>query len=199
MRKRYFLCIIFIFIFSSFSGCMNEQSNNQNLITVPLESLSLTLKDLPEGYSISNIEPSSEEIQGITETEFFGQNFLFTDPLNDTGYPWIGIHLYKFQTTKDAVDSIQYLSEKQNQTMDESKRNTPLTVEPIGNESIYDLFLNISGTYYKSTNATFSFIYFRLENVVVYLFLEGIPNNQMDYTLKTIEYAKIIENNISEN
>jgi len=203
MKKQLVIVgVVVLFFVVGFSGCTEEDSTddtNEKLVTASLDTLTLTLDDLPEGYVkwSDDHNYSGESIQGMIPSEFYEIHFVFQDPENDTGYPWIGLSLYKFNSSKDANTVLQALSEQVTNSLNESKRTTPQTVEQIGNESIYELYQGIEGEYYKYQNATFSFIHFRMRNVVVYLFLEGMPNDETDYVISAIDYAKIVESRIN--
>ena len=203
MKKQLVIVgVVVLFFVVGFSGCTEEDSTddtNEKFVTASLDTLTLTLDDLPEGYAkwSDDHDYSGESIQGMIPLEFYEIHFVFQDPENDTGYPWIGLSFYKFNSSKDANTVLQALSEQVTNSLNESKRTTPQTVEQIGNESIYELYQGIEGEYYKYQNATFSFIHFRMRNVVVYLFLEGMPNDETDYVISAIDYAKIVESRIN--
>ena len=203
MKKQLVIVgVVVLFVVIGFSGCTEEDSTddtNEKLVTASLDTLTLTLDDVPEGYAkwSDDHDYSGESIQGMIPSEFYEIHFVFQDPENDTGYPWIGLSLYKFNSSKDANTVLQALSEQVTNSLNESKRTMPQTVEQIGYESIYELYQGIEGEYYKYQNATFSFIHFRMRNVVVYLFLEGMPNDETDYIISTIDYTKIVESRIN--
>ena len=74
-------------------------------------------------------------------------------------------------------------------------RATPQNVKQIGDESPYELFQSSPISY----NNTYSYIYFRVANVVVFLLLNfrGISDVEIDFVNLTINYAEIVESKIN--
>jgi len=74
-------------------------------------------------------------------------------------------------------------------------RATPQNVKQIGDESSYELFQSSPISY----NNTYSYIYFRIANVVVFLLLNfrGMSDVEIDFVNLTINYAEIVESKIN--
>ena len=191
--------VILLLLFS-LCGCTEQNQNNQDLddtiISEPLEIFCLTLDDLPKGYAGS--EYKYKDIQNINPNDFFGMHFSYEDPINDTGYPWIGVYLFDFSNLNQAKQSMQIINNEFTNTLDETKKsNIPLN-EQFGEETIFNLYVGTEGKYYKYDNVTFSSIQYRIKNVVTYIFIEGISSDYIQMINTTGNYADIIENRILE-
>ncbi|GAF90488.1 unnamed protein product, partial [marine sediment metagenome] len=118
---------------------------------------------------------------------------------HDTGYPDIFLFLAKYNSSDEANTFLHYQSEQIMKAYDTLNRITPEDVEQIGNESMHELFQGPYpyGEYYGDQNVTISLSLFRINNVVVFLLLQGIPILEIDYTRLTIDYSKIVENRIN--
>lgn len=195
--------IIILLITTGLSGCVNEKTNGE-LITAPLNTLALTLEDLPEGY-IERIKGSEDYnysdksiFNGIIPSEEYSILFIPENNENKTVLLPIALYLYKFNSSEDAHLAQNNMTELESAyKVGDFNRTTPQNVTQIGDESTYELF-QISRILYNDTE---SYIYFRIKNVVVYLIINsrGIPGVDIDFVDLTINYAKIIENKINES
>jgi len=102
----------------------------------------------------------------------------------------------KFNSSDDSHIVLYNQSGLMLEAYDFLNRITPEDVEQIGDESIYELLQGSYGEYYSDQNATVSLSWFRINNVVVFLLLQGIPIWEIDYTRLTIDYSKIVESRI---
>ena len=103
--------------------------------------------------------------------------------------------LHKYNTSDDANIALNNLFENAIEDADSfniSKHITPKNIKQIGDESFYELYEKniLFSTIYDS------FIYFRIENIVVGVWLQGYETNEIDIIGLTLNYAKIIENRI---
>jgi hypothetical protein len=192
--------IIAIFIAVAFSGC-NEKEES---VVYSLKSQGLNLDDLPAGYIKWNEESNylnyshEETINGIKPLEFYIVTYAFNNTELNNAYPAIALTMFKFDASDDAQEIMLNLSDNMINSLNSSlNRATPQDISQIGDDSVYELFQGNMGEYYGYQNATWSFIYFRIENIVVNLLLEGIMEWNIDYVNLTFDYSKIIENRIN--
>ncbi|MCX6664521.1 MAG: hypothetical protein NT038_00450 [Euryarchaeota archaeon] len=201
MKSKLLSLIIVIFLLIIiFSGC----SEKKETAVYSLNSLSLKVDDLPSGYikwsEVSNYSDYShqETITGIKPSEFYFTTFVFNETEINTVYPAIALNIFRFSTSNDAEVVMLNLSENMIKSLNASlNRTTPQDVPQVGNQSIYELFQGNMGEYYGYQNATWSIIYFIIENITVSLLLEGQMNSNINYVELTLNYAKIIENRIN--
>ena len=171
-------------------------------MTAALITLSLTEADFSEG-SVKGDEGSNfsgDPIQGITPIEFYYAVYLAQNPHNETFTHWVRLFLYKFNTSDEATIALQNLSEQQAREFPEFNRTTPSDIEKIGDESSFEVFQRLLPyTNETSSNVThtFSYIFFRKANVVVFLVTEGASTGETDYVDLTITYAKTVEAKIN--
>lgn len=176
------------------SGCIEEEST-EKLVTASLSTLALTVDDLPQGYikwSEDHNKPSGT-MQDITHIEEYKVALVFESHENNTGYPAIFLSLAKYNSSAEANIFLYNQSEQIMKAYDFLNRITPEDVEQIGDESMYELF---QGSY-GDQNATVSLSWFRINNIVVFLLIQGVPIWEIDYTMLTIDYSKIVENRIN--
>lgn len=195
MKKTAILLIAFLIVSVGFlSGCQ-EQKTIEKLVTAPLNTFALTLDDLPEKYIKLSDEfnYSEEAFKGLYPIDFYAEGYYYEEHDINSTFPSIFLHIYRFDSSSDANIVIQNLSEQMVNSLDTLNRTTPQNIEQIGDESIYELFKGSESTNYSYTNVTQSFIYFRIGNVVIGLFLQGIMEWEIDYVGLTINYAEIIE------
>jgi hypothetical protein len=195
--------ITLILITTGLSGCVNEKTN-EKLITAPLNTLALTLEDLPEGY-IERTKGGEDynysdksTFHGIMTSEEYSILFIPENNENKTILLPIALYLYKFNSSDDAHIVLNNMTEMDSASkVGNFNRTTPQNVTQIGDESSYELY-KISQILYNDTE---SYIYFRIKNVVVYLLINsrGLPGVDVDFVDLTINYAKIVENKINES
>jgi len=195
------ILIVVLLLTIIFSGCFEEKKESA---VYSLKSQSLILDDLPSGYikwtdETNYLNYSHEEtINGIKPLEFYFVTYAFNNSELNTYYPAIALTMFRFNTSDDAQEIMLNLSDNMINSLNSSfNRTTPQDIPQIGDESIYELFQGNMGEYYGYQNATLSFIYFRIKNIVVNLLLEGIMEWNIDYVNLTFDYSKIIENRIN--
>jgi len=181
------------------SGCNEiEKKLTGKLVTAPLSTLALTVDDLPQGY-IKWTENTNQSLfsTGNISIEEYSVTFAFESHENNTGFPAIALSLAKFNSSDDASIVMYNSSEQISKGYGNLNRITPEDVEQIGDESTYELFQGSMGEYYGYQNTTISLSWFRINNVVVFMFLQGFPVWEIDYTRLTIDYSKIVESRIN--
>lgn len=182
------------------SGC--NETTTEELITTSLIELALIPSDLPEGYIKWSEEQnySGESINGINPSEYYFATLVFEEPDMDSSFPSVAFYMYKFNSSGDAHIVTQNMSERIFDSLEEGlNQTTPQNIEQIGDESIYELFEGDMGEYYGYVNVTFSFICFRIKNVVVGLLIEGLMEWDIDYVNLTLSYARIVEQRIYDS
>ncbi|GAH43396.1 unnamed protein product, partial [marine sediment metagenome] len=115
---------------------------------------------------------------------------------NNTGFPAIFLALYKFNTSDEAKIGFYNQSDLMSKGYGVMDCITPENVEQIGDESIYELFQGPYGNYSNAQNVTISLIGFRINNVGVFMLIQGVPIWKVDYIRLTIDYSKIVESKI---
>jgi len=193
--------ITLLLITTGLSGCIDEKPT-EKLITTPLNTLALTLGDLPEGY-IEQIKESEDYnisdrpiYYGIMVLEEHSVRFTPETIENKTVLPTIALYLYKFNSSEDAHVVLNNMSELESASLAGTFiRTTPQNVTQIGDESSYELFQSSN----TSHNATYSYIYFRIANFVVFILLNfrGMSYVEIDFVNLTINYAEIVESKIN--
>ncbi len=164
-----------------------------------LNRLSLTVSDLPDGYARFLESYNSSIGFNVTEPfyELYNEQFIYQDLQNKSGYPLITTTMIRFVTDEDAeqvlINSsqqiIQIASENWNLVSDQIS-------DSIGNQSVYRLYeVNLTEEY-EYDNASWSFIYFRVQNISVYIDLKEIPTTTVNYQDLTYQYASLIEQRI---
>ena len=202
MNKRLSIIgITLLLITTGLSGCIDEKPT-EKLITTPLNTLALTLGDLPEGY-IEQIKESEDYnisdrpiYYGIMVLEEHSVRFTPETIENKTVLPTIALYLYKFNSSEDAHVVLNNMSELESASLAGTFiRATPQNVKQIGDESLYELFQSSN----TSHNATYSYIYFRIANFVVFILLNfrGMSYVEIDFVNLTINYAEIVESKIN--
>lgn len=199
MKEKYIFAVLILIITTLFIGCTEQKmtTDDLELISESLNTVALKINDLPDGYSVQQINETNKNINNVVTKEYLEKHFSFSNPETDIGYPWIGLKLYKFSNLNQANQSFEFLNNEISESIDPSKENTSPNVNLIGNESEHKVFENVDGMNYKTKNVTFSYIIFRVKNVVIYLFTEGLPSQEINYSQITFDYAQIIEDNIN--
>lgn len=199
-KKLLSVLVAFLLLIIVFSGC----SEKKETAIYSLKSLGLKLDDLPSGYikwsEESNYSKYSLEdtIAGIKPSEFYFATFAFNETEINTTYPAIALSIFRFPTSNNAKLVMHNLSEEMVNSLNVSlNRTTPQNIPQFGDESIYELFQGNIGEYYGYQNATWSIMYFRIENIAVSLLLEGLMNWNIDYVELTFNYTRIIESRIN--
>ena len=195
--------ITLLLITTGLSGCIDEKPTGK-LITAPLTTLALTLGDLPEGYIEQTKRSEDYNISdrpiydGITALDVHSVRFTPEITENETVLLPIALYLFKFDSSEDAHIALYNMSEMRSSSLAGTFiRATPQNVKQIGDESTYELFQNSPISY----NNTYSYIYFRIANVVVFLLLNfrGMSDVEIDFVNLTINYAEIVESKINAN
>lgn len=201
--KRKLLCalVVFLLLIIVFSGC----SEKKEAVVYSLNSLGLKVDDLPSGYikwwsEESNYSNYSHEetIAGIKPSEVYFATFVFNETEINTAYPAIALSMFRVPTSNDAKVVMLNLSEEMVKSLNgQLNRTTPQNVPQFGDESIYELFQGNMGEDYGYQNATWSIMYFKIENITVGLLLEGLMNWNVDYVEQTFNYTRIIEGRLN--
>lgn len=206
MKKQIGVIVAAVLLFATvLSGCLNDVDEQDTTPTVefpPLDMLSLKVEDLPDGYvkwsEEYNLSVSISKI--IPAIKVYDITFIYKEPINNTGFPMIQLTLASFNSSEDAETVLYNSSEQMSNILDEMLNNTSVeNVEQVGNISIYKLYEGSMGEEYEYQNATWSFIYFKIENIVAFVLLDEIPSSEIDYVAFTIKYAEIVEERINAN
>ena len=196
MKKQLvMLGIVILLICVGLSGCTGL---TEKLVTAPLSTFALTIDDLPQGY-IKWSENTNQSLfsTGNIPIEEYSVALIFGNNENNIGFPPISLYLAKFNSSDDASIAMYNSSEQVSKEYGILNRITPEDVEQIGDESTYELFQGSMGEYYGYQNVIVSLSWFRINNVVVFIFLQGSPVWEIDYTRLTIDYSKIVESRIN--
>ena len=196
MKKQLvMLGIVILLICVGLSGCTGL---TEKLVTAPLSTFALTIDDLPQGY-IKWSENTNQSLfsTGNIPIEEYSVALIFGSHENNTGFPPISLYLAKFNSSDDASIAMYNSSEQVSKEYGILNRITPEDVEQIGDESTYELFQGSMGEYYGYQNVIVSLSWFRINNVVVFIFLQGSPVWEIDYKRLTIDYSKIVESRIN--
>lgn len=202
MKKQIMILIILIILtLVNLNGCLdNSPTTNNKLIS--LESMSLNVQDLPEGYNIwSESYNQSVAISSIVSPlDVYDVVFIYGESGNYSGFPLVQLTLTRFYSSDYAEIVLQNSSERMSEILN-SILNLKSTEKPekIGNNSIYNLYQGRLSDDYENQSATWSFIYFRIEDILAYLLVNEIPTSEIDYVNLTINYAKIVESRINSN
>jgi len=186
-RKIIFLSIIVILISTSFSGCLennNQNQNNKGMITTSIIEYLLTIDDLPKGfkelYNGSDRQVTSEFSRYPVDkpVEFYSRGFSKGNSSNESGYEIITCELNKFSSIEDAENAY-----------------TP-TIEYLISEGFFDVIdgsINVIGNESKGiTREGYSkFLSFRIYNVI------GLLSSNT-YTT-TLELSQIVEERILDS
>lgn len=166
-----------------------------------LEKLSLQQQDLPEGY-IRYLDSYNSTL-GFNFTvpveEVYNEQFIYQDQANKTGFPLIVTTLCRFNSTNNAQLALLESAERMNTTFTELLTLVSSSIpDQVGDQSIYHLFQGkMSGEYnYQNQTVSWSYLYFRFENITVFVLLNEIPPSDIDYPTVTYHYATLIEENI---
>ena len=204
MKKQIGVIVAAVLLFAAvLSGCLNDVDEQDTTPTVkfpPLDTLSLKIEDLPDGYvkwsEEYNLSVSISKI--IPAVEVYDVTFIYKEPANNTGFPMMQLTLASFNSSEDAETVLYNSSEQMSNILDGMLNKTSVeNVEQVGNTSIYNLYEGSMGAEYGYQNATWSFIYFRIENIVAFVLLDEIPPSEIDYVGFTIKYAEIVEERIN--
>lgn len=207
MNKKYMsIAVTLVFLMIVLCGCFKENSSeneNKKNISLPLNSLSLTLSDLPTGFSIIN-KKYDPEAQNDLET--YQALFRYQDENEECS---ISLFMWKHGTIKTAQHNFDGQKDIWVDSYYEKNSVKSLDITPIqkskefGDQSSWtfgDFSADDSGRFPMFRTV----IIFRISNVVVLI-------NKNDYDLigrddfKTSihsfskEIAEIIENRITQN
>lgn len=212
MIKQKLFSLLFISTILIFScGCLEEkesrnddeqidEDNDSDSTLLLLDNISLNLSKFEKGYEEKKIDNTLINFENILYKHSLTQHFAFSDPINDTGYPWIGV---SYLLTNSTIEAQQGVNLSFNETMklktltDSSFLITNLTV---GDKNKSGIIHGIEGTYYKCLNCSLALLIFSKDNILVYFFIEGIFTENHDFIGMIKELSMIIINNIeSEN
>jgi len=166
-----------------------------------LEEMSLQNTDLPNGY-IRYLDSYNSTLGfnfSVPVEEVYNEQIIYQDTENKTGFPFIITTLCRFNSTEHAQIALLESAERMNTTFTELLPLVSSSIpNQIGDHSIYRLFKGImSGEFdYKNQTVSWSYIYFRIQNISVFVLLDEIPASDVDYPQLTYQYAKIIEEKI---
>ena len=201
--KKQIMILIFVVLLTlvNLNGCVDNSSIPLNKV-VSLDSLSLDVGDLPEGYNIwsesYNLSVAISSI--VSPLDIYDIVFIYGESGNFSGFPLVQLTLTRFNSSDYAEIVLQNSTEMMSKIL-----NTILNlksienIEQVGNKSIYKLYQGLLGDDYENQSATWSFIYFRIDNILAYLLVNEIPTSEIDYVNLTMKYAKIVEERINSH
>ena len=194
------MIVIFFFLLSFviFNGCLDDTTTQVADLT-PLDTFSLKVEDLPEGYvkwsEEYNLSVAISKV--VTPIDVYDIVFTYKEPDYSSGFPTVQLTLSRFNSSYDAEVVLQNSSEKMSDILDLILNSSYIeNVVQVGNSSIYMLYQGSLGEEYENESATWSFIYFRIENILVYLLINEVPSSEVDYVCLTLKYAEIVEERI---
>ena len=199
MKKRIMIVIFFFLLsFVIFNGCLDDTTTQVADLT-PLDTFSLKVEDLPEGYvkwsEEYNLSVAISKV--VTPIDVYDIVFTYKEPDYSSGFPTVQLTLSRFNSSDDAEVVLQNSSEKMSDILDLILNSSYIeNVVQVGNSSIYMLYQGSLGEEYENESATWSFIYFRIENILVYLLINEVPSSEVDYVCLTLKYAEIVEERI---
>jgi len=199
MKKRIMIVIFFFLLsFVIFNGCLDDTTTQVADLT-PLDTFSLKVEDLPEGYvkwsEEYNLSVAISKV--VTPIDVYDIVFTYKEPDYSSGFPTVQLTLSRFNSSYDAEVVLQNSSEKMSDILDLILNSSYIeNVVQVGNSSIYMLYQGSLGEEYENESATWSFIYFRIENILVYLLINEVPSSEVDYVCLTLKYAEIVEERI---
>jgi len=136
--------IIVVLLVVGFSGCIEEKST-ETLVTAPVNTLILTLNDLPEGFSEKGNGSPSSSMPGLTDapTESYAVIFMGNYSNQTTEIQFV---LLKFNSSEVAITNhntlifyitafgkVELINDSVNKTGDESKAFS----DSVGNTYFY--------------------------------------------------------------
>ncbi len=181
--------ITILFVCVGLSGCQEEKTT-EKLVTAPLNTLALTVDDLPYGYYKFN-EDFNDTIYGATF--FYESQSLFDD---NKGYPMIAFSIVKLDSINDTI--IFYQNATSANFTNGLNNTTPQDVELIGDESKYELYQGES-EYYSNENMSISYLQFRINNFYIMFYIFGPSEPEIEYISFTFDLAKIVESRINSS
>lgn len=176
----------------------NSDSIKKQILVIArslLNNISLRIEDLPEGYEkyLESYNSTFGFNFSSSVSEIYNEQFIYGDPLNNTGFPVIITTLIRFNSSELAEevlsDSIKMMNDTFNMIL--PCVSTEVLYQ-IGDQSFYRLFQGELTEQYNYENATWSFLYFRVHNITVLVLLDEVPTSSVDYRQLTHQYAKTI-------
>jgi len=166
----------------------------------PLYNISLRLNDFPREY-VLYLESYNSTFGfnfSIPVYEVYNEQFIYKDPENNSGFPMIITTFCRFNSSADAeavmIKSSGQMANTFNKILNCISEGNNIT---IGNHSIYRLYQGSMGKEYNYQNASWSYVYFRMQNILVLILLDEVPSSDIDYEDLTFQYARIIEDRLN--
>lgn len=182
MNKNLIIIVIAVLLVCvGLSGCIEEKST-EKLVTAPVNTLALTVDDLPEGFSeVGNKSLSSVPVLADSPTESYAVIFLGNYSNQTIIKPEIHFGLLKFNSSEVASNNyntliLYFTTYSDDKLIDDSINKT-------GDES--KAFSNFTGSIHY---------YFRVSNVVGIMNIYG--NNSYSFAF---DLVKIVEDRILES
>lgn len=213
MKKQLLIVgITAILIAVGLSGCTEQtqdetkdETANGNLVTAMLNTLSLTLNDLPEGYTNTS-ELYDTNPQTPNSLESYQGGFSYDVDDEKCG---ISVGLVKFDTIENAGLAFKNYDREFHYTYYEDPSVSYMGVTPVKISESFGDESNMSVGDFSEFSSTYNFmsrtiIVFRISNVVVTIFKDDWSNvedpDPSDTNLAfSIDLAKIIESRINDN
>lgn len=175
-------------------GCLTNDGNEageEHVITASLGSMLLTTDDLPDGYTMPRDDnESGDRWQEKPLIERHDRNFRPKDE-NATGLPVIEIDAYTYHSTADATAALHSAAPEMRRFLStEFNRTTPPVVETVGDNSTLERFQGQTNGTHIYSNLTWTYILFRVNNVLTLLTLWGDTDWDVDQVALTVGYAE---------
>lgn len=203
MKKVIIMHIVLMVICVGFlSGCNEESTPKLPVTSQSIDNFAINLDDLPDGYTQMSEEfndTGGTLLDGTYYEELYGSTFSYnyTQEYNKT-YPIIANSITKLASNN--VASKYFQNQTPNFDTDSITMNniTPNEVELIGDESIFKLY---QGEFemYGITNWTYSYLLFRIKNIIVMFLIYGASDSEIDYISFTYNLAEIVKNRYLES
>lgn len=185
MKKTVIFVVIIAILLTVLTGCFEQEKIEQFQTNMPLDSIALSLENLPEGYQKYGEEHITEPyiveegklLAGWKVLEKYEVKFLKED------YQFVLHGIARLPSVKKAHQAFKKI-ENAKLEYNFTKMEPP----EIGEEC----YLGRNSTILFNHNVELIFLCFRMYDLVVVVLTSGIPVEE------TILYAKVVENNIKE-
>lgn len=194
MQRHVAITVVTLLVSSVAGGCLTNDGNEaeeEHVIMASLGSMLLAVDDLPHGYNMTLDEnESGDRWQEKPLIESHDCKFRPRDE-NATGLPIIEIDAYKYHSTADAAAALHSAAPEMRRFLStEFSRTTPSSVKTVGDNSTLERFQGQTNGTNIYENLTWTYILFRVDNVLIHLCLWGDTGWDLDQVALTVGYAE---------
>ena len=203
LKKNLFILGTAIIIFLNLGSLLVTGEDNENLIASPLNTLGLTLNDLPEGYT-NHSENYDTDPQTPNVSESYQSVFSYEQ---DNEKCTITVGLSKYDSIENSALAFEIYDREFHYTYYESPSTSYMGVTPVKISESYGDESNMSVGDFSEWSSTYDFmsrtiIVFRISNVFVSIFKDdwsNVENPSPELTSLALskDIAEIIENRIN--